>query len=131
MQLKDFARGVPDEVWIVFEPLLPVVAWKGNGRKPFGNRQCLHALLLILVSGIAWEMLPPGFPSAKTVQRRLKDWLKRDAFLEVWRRWAARDQALPGINGDHIFLDGSKKPATKGVTRRGQVRWIAASLARP
>jgi len=33
-----------------------------------------------LVSGIAWRMLPKGFPSYKTVHRRLKGWLQLDTF---------------------------------------------------
>jgi transposase len=69
MQLKDFARGLPEEVWVEFEPVLPPVVWCGNGRKPYSNRDCLHALFYVLASGIAWEMLPQGFPSHKTVQR--------------------------------------------------------------
>jgi hypothetical protein len=45
MQRTDFVKDVPDDVWAVFEPILPPVVWKGNGRKPKGNRQCFHALL--------------------------------------------------------------------------------------
>ena len=69
MHLTDFVRGVPDDVWAVFEPILPPVVWKGNGRKPKENRECLHALLYILIAGIGWELLPAGFPSYKTVRR--------------------------------------------------------------
>ena len=69
MQLKDLARHVPDELWAAFEPVLPERVWSGTGRPPYSNRACLHALLYVLVTGIAWELLPPGFPSAKTVQR--------------------------------------------------------------
>jgi transposase len=131
MQLTDFARGVPDEVWAVFEPLLPAVVWQGNGRKPLGNRHCLHALFFVLVSGIAWRMLPLGFPSYKTVQRRLKSWLRLAVFRTAWERLAQRYQDLQGINWDQILLDGSKKPSKKGVTRRGRVRSIAASAVLP
>jgi len=119
MPLKDLARRLPDEVWAVFEPILPPVIWCGNGRPPKANRECLHALLSVLVSGIAWEMLPPGFPSYKTVQRRLKRWLGLDAFRRAWRKLAERYEQLNGINWDQILLDGSKKPSKKGVNRRG------------
>ncbi len=77
MQLKDLARKLPEDIWEIFEPILPAKVWVGNGRPPCGNRECLHALLYVLASGIAWEFLPACFPSYKTVQRRLKDgWLK-------------------------------------------------------
>ena len=130
MELKDIARGVPDEVWSVFEPILPPVIWCGNGRPPKGNRECFHALLYVLVSGIPWEMLPPGFPSYKTVRRRLKRWLERDAFRTAWRQLAQRYEQLHGINWDQVLLDGSKKPSKKGVNRPALRRSTGANPAR-
>lgn len=32
MELKDIARKLPEEIWEVFEPLLPKVVWVGNGQ---------------------------------------------------------------------------------------------------
>jgi hypothetical protein len=60
MKLTDFVADVPDDVWAVFEPILPPVVWKGVGCKPYGNRQCLHALLYVLIAGIGWQFLPQG-----------------------------------------------------------------------
>ena len=131
MKLTDFARQLPEEVWQLFQPLLPPVVWCGNGRPPANNYDCLHALFYVLVSGIAWRMLPKGFPSYKTVQRRLTLWLQRDAFRTAWQQLAQRYEVLHGINWDPILLDGSKKPSKKGVNRRGRVRSIAASAVRP
>jgi transposase len=131
VQLTDFARRLPDEVWDLFEPLLPARVWSGNGRPPAGNRECLHAVFYGLISGIAWRMLPLGFPSYKTAQRRLKLWLQRDAFREAWRRLAERYERLHGINWDQGLLDGSKKPSKKGASRRGRPRSIARSAAPP
>lgn len=121
MQLKDFARELPEEVRVEFEPGLPPVVWCGNGRKPYANRVCLHALLYVLTSGISWDFLPPGFPSQKTIKRRLKVWLELDCFLTVWRRLAQRYQALQGINWDQILLDGAKRPAKEGGSRRAAI----------
>jgi transposase len=117
MQLTDFVRGVPDDVWAIFEPILPPLVWQGNGRKPISNRRCLHALLYVLASGIGWEYLPPGFPSYKTVQRRLRRWLELDCFHTAWQQLAQRYQRLHGINWDQVLLDGSKKPSKKGAKR--------------
>jgi transposase len=129
MQLKDLARELPSDIWAVFEPLLPAKVWSGNGRPPCDNRACLHALLYVLASGISWEFLPWCFPSYKTVQRRLKVWLRDDAFLRAWAQLAERYQRLHGINWDQLLLDGSKKPSEKGGRRRGRVRSIAVSRA--
>jgi transposase len=131
MRLSDIARRLPDDIWAIFEPILPATVWAGNGRPPAGNRACLHALLYVLASGIAWEMLPWCFPSYKAVQRRLKAWPREDAFLRAWRPLAERYERLHGINWDQIRLDGSKKPPKKGATHRGRLRSIAASRAAP
>jgi len=96
MQLTDFARKVPEEVWRLFEPILPPVVWCGNGCPPYDNRECLHAVLYVLVTGIGWRMLPAGFPSYKTVQRRLKLWLQRDTFRQAWGQLAQKYERLQG-----------------------------------
>ena len=130
MELKDIARGVPEEIWTVFEPILPPVVWCGNGRPPKSNRECFHALLYVLVGGISWELLPRGFPSYKTVQRRLKRWRERAAFGTAWRQLAQRYQRLQGINWDQVLIDGSKKPSKKGVNRPAPRRSTGANAAR-
>jgi transposase len=130
MQLTDFARQVPDEVWKLFEPILPPVVWCGYGCPPYDNRECLHAVLYVLVTGIGWRMLPSGFPSYKTVQRRLTLWLELEAFRTAWRQLAQRYEALQGLNWDEVLRDGSKKPAKKGASRLAPAPWIAASAGR-
>jgi len=127
MQLTDFVADVPDDVWALFEPTLPQVVWKGVGRKPKTNRQCLHALLYVLITGIGWEYLPKTFPSYKTVQRRLERWLELDCFHTAWQQLAQRYARLHGINWDQVLLDGSKKPSKKGARTPGRLRWIAVS----
>lgn len=131
MQLKDFARCLPDEVWALFEPMLPPRIWGGNGRKPKTNQACFHALRYVLVPGIPWEMLPVEFPSYKTGQRRLKHGLALDLFHQAGQQLAARYQELHGINGDQVLLDGSPKPAKKGANKPVPHRWIAVNLAPP
>ena len=116
MQLHTFARRLPDEVWAVFEPILPPVVYAGEGRPPASNRACLHGLIYVLITGIGWDYVPPCFPSGKTIQRRLRAWLAADAFRTAWRGLAERYEQLHGINWDQVLLDGSKKPSKKGAT---------------
>ena len=128
MKLTDFVADVPDDVWAVFEPILPPVVWKGTGRKPKSNRACLHALLYVLIAGIGWELLPKSFPSYKTVQRRLQRWLALECFHTAWQHLAERYVRLHGINWDQVLLDGSKKPSKRGGKAPGLRRWIAVSV---
>lgn len=131
MKLTDFVADVPEDVWTLFEPILPAVVWQGIGRKPKSNRACLHALLYVLIAGIGWEFLSKSFPSYKTVQRRLKHWLTQDCFPTAWQQLAQRYVQLHGINWDQVLLDGSKKPSKKGVKTRGRLRWIVVSPVQP
>ncbi len=130
MHLTDFARKVPEEVWALFEPILPPVVCSGTGCPPYDNRVCLPAVLSVLVRGSGWRRLPAGFPSSKTVQRRLKVWLEQDAFRPAWQQGAQRYETLQGINWDEVLLEGSKKPAQKGGRRRAPAPWIAANAGR-
>jgi len=75
-------------------------------------------------------MLPPGFPSYKTGQRRLQVWLQQDAFRPAWQQLAQRYEALQGINWEEVVRDGAKQPAKKGGSRPGRVPWIAANAGR-
>lgn len=118
MELKDIARKLPEEIWQVFEPLLPKVVWGGNGRPPCSNQDCLHGVVYVLVTGIPWEMMPKGFPSYKTCLDRFKAWLHLGVFQEGWQNLAERYDCLKGINWDQICIDGSKHPSKKGANRR-------------
>lgn len=119
MTLEGLARRLPDELWQSFEPVLPRVVWCGNGRRPCSNRDCLHAVLYVCISGIGWKYLPPCFPCYKTVQQRLNHWLELEAFEQVWAACARRYQCLAGINLDQLSIDGSRKPAKKGEKQPG------------
>lgn len=88
------------------------------------------AVLYVLGTGIGWRMLPAGFPSYKTVQRRLKVWLQQQAFRRAWEQLAPRYDSLQGINGDEVWLEGAKKPAKKGASSRVPAPWSAANAAR-
>ena len=128
-KLSDLARRLPDEVWVTFEPVLPPVAWKGNGRPPADNRACLHGVLYVLVSGVGWDFVPGCFPCGKTLKSRLRRRLELDCFRAAWATLAARYERLAGVNWDKVLLDGAKHKAPKGGRPRGRRRWAAASAA--
>ena len=75
-------------------------------------------------------MLPPGFPSYKTAQRRLKVWWELAALRSAWSQWAPRYDALQGINWEEGLLDGAQKPAQKGARKRVPAPWIAVNAGR-
>jgi len=68
---------LPDEWWAIVEPLLPPDPPKPNGGRPrVPDRAALTGIIVVLKSGIPWEMLPQemGRGSGVTCWRRLRDW---------------------------------------------------------
>lgn len=130
MTFETLARRLPDEIWAAFEPVLPPVIWCGNGRPPVSNQSCLHAAIFILISGTPWKLMPPGFPSYKTVLNRWKRWLELDAFRRIWARCAAAHQIQCGINFDQLSIDGARKAAKKGVKTPGPTPLTGPNAAR-
>ncbi|MET9793305.1 IS5 family transposase [Streptomyces canus] len=76
---------VPDELWSLIKPLVPVPAPKlVEGRPRVPDRQALCGILSVLHTGIQWECLPQelGFGSGMTCWRRLAAWHEAG----VWNR---------------------------------------------
>ncbi len=130
-KVGDLARRLPEEIWSTFEPVLPPVVWKGNGRPPADNRVCLHGVLYVLVSGVGWDLVPACFPCGRTLKGRLKAWLGVDAFRTAWAGLARKYESLRGINWDKVLLDGAKHKAPKGGRTPAPAPWTAPSAARP
>jgi transposase len=69
---------VSDELWELFEPLLPKRErrFRYPGRTRLDDRLALQGILFVLHSGVAWQHLPAelGFGSGVTCWRRLGEW---------------------------------------------------------
>src|SRR6059036_3819605 len=77
---------VPNGLWDVIEPLLPLPKPKPQGGRPrLPDRACLRGILFVLRSGIPWPYLPKelGCGSGMTCWRRLRDWNECGAWPRV------------------------------------------------
>src|SRR5262249_49473779 len=96
---------VPDELWEIIQPLLPLHKAKPGrrGRPPVDDRACLTGIIFVLQSGIPWWMLPQemGCGSGVTCWRRLRYWQRRG----VWKKLL---HALLDRLGREGLLDWSK-----------------------
>lgn len=79
-------RLVPDELWQLFLSVAPEAPTRpqGGGRRRYGDREVLAAIVFVATSGCAWQQLPPTSfgPSGATAHRRFAEWSRAG----VWAR---------------------------------------------
>jgi transposase len=95
---------LPDALWDLIEPVLPVAPPRPRGGRPrVPDRSCLIGILFMLRSGVSWQMLPQelGCGSGMTCWRRLRDWQHADI-------WDLMDFALLDWLARHGDIDWSR-----------------------
>jgi transposase len=116
------ATLLPDAVWDLVEPFLPISPRRPKGGQPrVSDRACLTGIVFVLRSGIPWQMLRSelGSGSGMTCWRRLRDWqlagvwdLIHFALLD----WRARDDQ---IDWSRAVIDSCSIRAVNGGDQTG------------
>src|SRR5215216_3044029 len=119
---------VPDELWRLVEPLLPVPLLPVPPRPPYGGRRrsisdrnCLAAIVYMARTSTPWRLLPArelgcGSPAMWTAWRRLDEWAKAGVFealhLEVLDRLGEQGR----LDWTRVSVDSASVRASGGTT---------------
>src|SRR5437764_5740254 len=109
---------VSDELWELFEPLIPKVErrYRFPGRKWIDDRRVLTGILFVLQSGIPWELLPQemGCGSGMTCWRRLRAWQKAGVWKQLHGVLLDKLRAADQIDFSRAVADSSSVRAVHG-----------------
>ena len=100
-------REIPDPLWNLIQPLLPVEKPPGsNGRPQVPNRTVLNGILYVLRTGCQWKMMPREYSSVSTCHLRFQTWLRAGVFKKIWRKCLKDYDDLKGVDWRFQSLDG-------------------------
>ena len=116
---------LPDQLWEVIEPLLPVWTPSPKGGQPPGtDRAVLTGILFVLKTGLPWEDLPceMNCGCGMTCWRRLRDWQRAGVWRGLHRVLLQRLAGAGRIDWSRASADGARVPAKGGGHRPARTR---------
>jgi transposase len=124
---------VSDELWAFVAPLLPPAPPKPKGGRPrVPDLAALTGIIVVLTSGIPWEMLPQELDcgSGVTCWRRVRDWQAAGVWDRLHRALLDRLGEADRIDWSRASVDSASIPTNRGANASAPTRRIAANRAR-
>jgi len=110
-------QRVSETLWKAIAPLLPAHERSPQGgRPPVPDRACLEGIILVLKTGMPWQMLPTrlGYGSGSTCWRRFHAWTQLGVWPELHQRLLRVLGRRGGINLERAVIDSASVRAFKG-----------------
>lgn len=119
MDTKLSQRLVPDELWKLAEPLIPVFEPRpqGGGTAVVADRAVFTAIVYVLTSGCAWRDLPSSFGvSTPTAHRRFTQWSEAGLWAKLHRTILDELGGRGDIDWLRAIVDAASVRAKKGAS---------------
>jgi transposase len=110
---------VPDELWAIVEPLLPLPPrpWYGGRRRTIPDRNCFAAIVYMVRTSTPWRLLPAqelGCGSPAMCWRRLTEWAKAGVFDQLHLEVLDRLGVDGGLEWSRASVDTMSVRARRG-----------------
>jgi transposase len=118
-------RLISDELWALFEPLIPPqrpAVHGRTGRPRTSDRDVLEGIAFVLSNGIGWTKLPRelGYGSGWTCWRRMREWADAGVFDQVHQAVLDRLGEQGELDWSRACLDSVSVRAKGGCADRPQ-----------
>ena len=113
---------IPDALWERLEPLLPPRKPHplGGHRPRVDDRKAMEAIFFVLRTGCQWGALDAtGSGSHSAAHRRFQEWTEADVFVALWEQGLVASDALQGMDGAWLAMDGAITQAPLGGAKGG------------
>ncbi|GAA0907502.1 hypothetical protein GCM10009574_100490 [Streptomyces asiaticus] len=112
-------RLVPDGLWELFQRVVPEVSTRpqGGGRRRYGDREVLAAIIFVATTGCTWAQVPLVFgPSGATVHRRFMEWSQARVWAKLHRLVLDELGSRGELDWSRCAIDSVNMRALKGGT---------------
>ncbi|MBE2997187.1 IS5 family transposase [Nocardiopsis sp. HNM0947] len=110
-------RLVPDGLWELFQKVVPQAPTRpqGGGRRRYGDREVLAAIIFVATTGCTWAQLPPAFgPSGPTAHRRFTEWSRARVWAKLHRLVLDELGSRGELDWSRCAIDSVNMRALKG-----------------
>ncbi|WP_152513502.1 IS5 family transposase [Nocardiopsis baichengensis] len=110
-------RLVPDRLWELFQRVVPDAPTRpqGGGRRRYGDREVLAAIIFVATTGCTWAQLPPVFgPSGPTAHRRFTEWSRARVWAKLHRLVLDELGSRGELDWSRCAIDSVNMRAAKG-----------------
>lgn len=114
---------MPDALWALVEPLLPVRKRHRLGchNPRVDDRRAMNTILFVLRTSTAWHSVPrgPDLCHGSSAYRRFREWTKAKVFARFWKLALEKYDELKGLDWKYLTMDGSVTKAPHGGEETG------------